>query len=128
MISKDHFREWAERKFWEDRGASVGAYMDVMDGFLCVSGMTEKQRCNFEVVENSFWQDGGLDMAYQEYLERDLWERSHLGTALRIYYRFGWTHALAYCFCNDNYHRFGRPLEQRLSERVERAKKVSGEK
>jgi len=121
MIRKSDFRQWAERKFWEDRGASVGAYMDAMDGFLCARGMTKEQRCNFEVVENSFWQEGGLDMAYQEYLERDEWERDHLGTALRIYNRFSWQSAFAYCFYNDNYHRFGRPLEQRLMERVERA-------
>ncbi len=109
MVSKDQFREWATKKFWEDRCASVGAYMDAMDSFCCASGMTEKQRCNFEVVEDSFWKDGGLDMAYQEYQERDLWERSHLGTAIRILHKRDFKCAVAYCHFNDNYHRFGRP-------------------
>ena len=128
MIKKESFRAWAESKFWSDRCAAVGAIMDAMDGFGAVSGMTQKQRLNFEIIHAEFWDDGGLDMAYQEYLERDLWERSLLGTALRIYYRFGGNHALAYCFNNDNYHRFGRPLEERFIERVERAKKISGGK
>ena len=77
MVRKEKFRAWAENKFWNDRCAAVGAYMDAMDamdGFCCASGMTKEQRCNFEIVQEYFWQNGGLDMAYQEYLERDEWD------------------------------------------------------
>ena len=120
MIRKEEFRQWAESKFWSDRGAAVGAYMDAMDSFCSDARMTKEQRCDFEVVRSPFWEKGGLDMAYQEYLERDSWERSHLGTALRINKKIGSHCAIAYCQYNDNYHRFGRPLYERLYERVSR--------
>jgi hypothetical protein len=118
MIRKENFKKWAQDKFWNDRCSSPGAYMDAMDGFGSARGMTKEQRCNFEITREEFWQDGGLDMAYQEYLERDLWERSHLGTALRINNKIDFQCAMAYCNYNDNYHRFGRPLIDRLCERT----------
>lgn len=118
MVKKDGFQQWATNKFWNDRCAAIGAYMDAMDGFGCVWGMTKEQRTNFEIAQDSFWEDGGLEMAYQEYLERDSWERSHLGTALRIYDKAGLKCAVAYCHYNDNYHRFNRPLVDRLCERL----------
>lgn len=126
MVRKEKFRAWAENKFWNDRCAAVGAYMDAMDGFCCASGMTKEQRCNFEIVQESFWQNGGLDMAYQEYLERDEWERSHLGTAIRIFHKKDFQCAVAYCHYNDNYHRFGRPLVERLCDRIEPETKSKG--
>ena len=118
MVRKEKFKEWAESKFWNDRCAAVGAIVDAMDGFGSATGMTKKQRLNFEITHNEFWQNGGLDMAYQEYLERDHWERSHLGTALRIHDKIDFNCAVAYCQYNDNYHRFGRPLLERLFERI----------
>jgi hypothetical protein len=72
---KRNSKSGAESKFWNDRCAAVGAIMDAMDGFGSATGMTKEQRLNFEITHNEFWQNGGLDMAYQEYLERDYWEK-----------------------------------------------------
>ncbi|MCH2209519.1 MAG: hypothetical protein MK132_27165 [Lentisphaerales bacterium] len=55
MIRKENFRQWAEAKFWSDRGAAVGAFMDAMDSFCSEAKMTQEQRCDFEVTKISFW-------------------------------------------------------------------------
>ena len=123
MVKKYKFKEWAIEKFWRDRAAAPEAIADAMDGFGSASNMTKEQRLNFEILYDEFWEHGGLDMAYQEYLERDSWERDHLGTAIRIYKKINWQCAAAYCQFNDNYHRFGRPLEDRLCDRIWKTEK-----
>ena len=101
MVKKKNFRNWAIDKFWSDRCAAHGAIMDALDGFGSVRHMTAEQRRDFEIINEKFWQNGGLDMAYQEYKERDEWERSHLGTALRIYSKIDLQCAFAYCEYNE---------------------------
>ena len=125
MISKDRLRVWAINKWWSDRGASVGAYMDAMDSFCSKKGMTEKDQRDSEILHDEFWADGGLDMAYEEYRERNDWELSHIGTALHLYERFDLNLACSYLsrIENENYHRFGRDLIERFSRRIHKVDK-----
>ena len=55
MIDKDTLREWAVNKWWSDRGASVGAYMDAMDSFCSKEGMTKEDRDSSEILHDHFW-------------------------------------------------------------------------
>jgi len=131
MIEKEKLQRWATNKWWSDRGASADAYMDAMDGWLSSTAMTQKDRWNCEILKDTFWEHGGLDMAYQEYLERDLWERKKLTLARQIEKYSGFMNALYFCHRIDQdpkqYHRFGRNLVDRFTYRSERRKRKNRE-
>jgi len=122
MIKKENFREWSIRKWFRDREVGFGAIQDAIDDFCCTTIMTREERQDIKILFDPFWNDGGLDMAYQEYLERDLWERRYITIAHRLNQRFGLKVAVAFCRDCQKYHRFGRDLTDRFYVRMERKK------